>query len=62
MAAKQQVSTTSSTKKDFTTIKKCSCEHTFQDSEYGSKMRVMNSCRGGTDVRCTVCASTVKVI
>jgi LSD1 subclass zinc finger protein len=61
MAAKQQVSTTSSTKKDFTTIKKCSCKHEFQDSEHGLNMRVMNSCRGGTDVRCTVCNSTTKV-
>lgn len=59
MAAKQQTSTTPS-KKDFITIKKCSCKHDFQDSEYGLNMRVMNSCKGSTDVRCTVCNSVTK--
>ena len=59
-AVKKQVKTTTS-KKDFCVVKKCSCKHEFQDSEYGSNMRVMNSCKGGVDVRCTVCASVTKV-
>lgn len=59
MAAKQQ-NTTSPSKKDFYVVKKCTCRHEFQDSEHGLNMRVMNSCRGGTDVRCTVCNSTTK--
>ena len=40
-------------------IKKCSCEHKYQDRKYGYKNRVMNKCEGSsvTEYRCTVCGT-----
>lgn len=40
-------------------VKKCSCEHKFQDKEYGFSNRVMNELKkSGTTLkfRCTVCS------
>ncbi len=42
-----------------TKIISCNCEHEYQDSKYGKKMRVHN-CGEGKDktvVRCTVCGN-----
>lgn len=42
-----------------TAVKKCSCQHKFQDQRYGQGNRLMNPCKGpgASDVayRCTVC-------
>ncbi len=38
-----------------TTIVKCTCEHSFQDSEYGAKNRVANANEKGDKATCTVC-------
>lgn len=40
-------------------IKKCDCNHKFQDSEYGYKMRVMNATKTG-EYKCTVCGKKHK--
>ena len=37
-----------------TAIKKCVCEHTYQDNRYGKGYRVANKRRDG-GYRCTVC-------
>ncbi len=37
-----------------TAIKKCSCEHEFQDERYGKGLRVHNLKKEGKPV-CTVC-------
>lgn len=37
-------------------IKKCSCDHEYQDSKHGKKMRVFNKKSDGRLV-CTVCRS-----
>jgi len=34
-------------------IKKCTCEHKYQDSKYGKKNRVFNPTANG--YRCSVC-------
>ena len=38
-------------------IKRCEndCRSEFQDKTYGKGMRVMNKCKLGTSLRCTVC-------
>jgi hypothetical protein len=36
-------------------IKRCTCEHEFQDKKYGLKKRVHNSCKDEGKYRCTVC-------
>lgn len=36
-----------------TLVKKCTCEHGFQDRQYGEKMRLHNV--GIQEVTCTVC-------
>ena len=40
-------------------IKKCNCEHKYQDEKYGKGMRVMNELKSKQGVpqeyRCTVC-------
>lgn len=40
-------------------IRKCSCEHEFQDTEYGQGMRVFNFLKGKEKARCTVCSTVV---
>lgn len=37
-------------------VKKCDCEHKYQDKKYGPGMRVMNPMTKTDGVRCTVCA------
>lgn len=37
-------------------IKPCSCEHAWQDKQYGKGLRVKNQCLAGW--RCTVCLNT----
>lgn len=39
-----------------TEIKRCSCEHKWQDKRYGKGRRVKNKTAKGT-YRCTVCGS-----
>jgi len=41
-----------------TVIRKCNCEHSFQDKLYGFSMRVFNVGKGL--IRCTVCGKTLK--
>ena len=41
-------------------IRKCSCEHDYQDQKYGKKMRVFNQTKQSEHerdrgLRCTVC-------
>lgn len=36
-------------------VRACTCKHPAQDSIHGRGQRVMNICKGGTHVRCTVC-------
>lgn len=38
-----------------TQIKKCTCEHKFQDKTYGKKQRVFNFREGKKTWTCTVC-------
>ena len=38
-----------------TSIVKCTCDHEFQDKEYGLKNRVVNSNEKGDKGTCTVC-------
>ena len=42
------------------TIKKCTCEHEYQDSKYGKQMRVHNFGNGKEVWRCTVCGKERK--
>lgn len=42
------------------TIKKCNCEHKYQDKKYGKRMRVMNPLIDNKGFRCTVCGITNK--
>jgi hypothetical protein len=40
-------------------IKKCTCEHVFQDQKYGKGNRVHNKAKGpnnSVEWRCTVCS------
>ena len=39
-------------------VKKCNCEHTFQDERYGKNMRVHNYCAGKDNFRCTICENS----
>ena len=39
------------------TIKKCTCEHKYQDKKYGFKKRVMNEVAENRGYRCTVCGT-----
>ena len=37
-------------------IRKCTCEHAYQDKKYGKKKRVYNQTKKGEKTgRCTVC-------
>ena len=36
-------------------IKKCTCEHKYQDEKYGKGNRVHNELASGKGHRCTVC-------
>ncbi len=36
-------------------IHACTCKHVYQDSKYGVGKRVMNPCKKGAKIRCTVC-------
>jgi len=40
-----------------TAIKKCYCEHAYQDAKYGKGMRVCNKRVNG--YRCTVCGKDI---
>ena len=41
-------------------IKKCTCEHKYQDKKYGKYKRVCNPCGAEKkDARCTVCGKQV---
>ena len=44
-------------------VKKCSCDHSYQDKKYGEKRRVFNptlkQSMSGKTYRCTVCGSEV---
>lgn len=42
-----------------TVIKKCACEHEYQDKAHGKDMRVHNKCVKGA--RCTVCGNITNV-
>lgn len=42
-----------------TVLKKCNCDHTFQDNLYGNKMRVCNETVKDGEARCTVCGTIV---
>lgn len=46
------------TSKSGTTIKKCLCEHAFQDKKYGSQNRVCNLNMKG-ESECTVCGKII---
>ena len=41
-------------------IKKCTCNHDFQDKRYGKAKRVMNKCAKPGEYRCTVCGVVKK--
>ena len=36
-------------------IKKCTCDHKYQDERYGKGERVHNELEGAKEYRCTVC-------
>ena len=41
-----------------TLVRKCTCDHTYQDKKYGAQMRVFNLTgkkEKGVMARCTVC-------
>jgi hypothetical protein len=40
-------------------IKRCVCEHPFQDRRYGAHMRVANVSGDGKKYRCTVCGKEI---
>lgn len=42
-----------------TAIKKCTCEHEYQDKTYGKGNRVFNLCEGKKTWRCTVCGKEI---
>lgn len=42
-------------------IRICTCVHTDQDKLHGKNMRVMNPCKKGAFVRCTVCGKEYNV-
>jgi len=44
-----------------TKILKCKCEHTFQDTTYGNKLRVHNISQDGRKAICTVCKNKVNL-
>lgn len=39
-------------------IRKCSCEHPYQDAKYGPGQRVHNPTKDRNVTRCTVCDRT----
>lgn len=39
-------------------IKKCLCQHEYQDEKYGNQMRVANRMMNGA-FRCTVCGKEI---
>ncbi len=47
-------------------VQKCTgCEqqgkvHSYQDTKYGKWFRVCNPCKGNTQVRCTICCTTME--
>ena len=41
-------------------VEKCKCEHSFQDKEYGKKMRVYNTSEDGKKLKCTVCGNVIR--
>ena len=43
-----------------TEIKKCTCEHKYQDERYGKKMRLHNEMGKCGGWRCTVCGNVKK--
>lgn len=47
--------------KSGTVLRRCKCEHAFQDSRYGKGMRVFNLSQKSSRVRCTVCSTSVSV-
>ena len=44
-----------------TIIKKCNCNHTYQDKKYGNNKRVYNLSERGDKGTCTVCGNTKSV-
>jgi hypothetical protein len=48
------------TKKSGTTVRRCVCKHAFQDTRYGSGMRLCNI-TGSNGSRCTVCSREEKL-
>jgi hypothetical protein len=42
-------------------VKKCNCNHEFQDKTYGKGMRVMNLDFKKVNATCTVCGTKVKL-
>jgi len=38
-----------------TAVKRCNCKHEFQDSRYGTGLRVHNVKKDGAKATCTVC-------
>lgn len=48
-------------KKSYGRVRPCSCEHAFQDKEYGKGMRLHTEAKGASPgtvkYRCTVCLS-----
>ena len=43
-----------------TIIKRCTCEHEYQDKKYGKKLRVHNLSQDKAKAICTVCESEKK--
>lgn len=42
-------------------VLRCKCEHTFQDSNYGTKQRLHNLSQDGKKATCTVCGNKVNL-
>jgi len=57
----KDVKTTEAPKQAYGRVRPCSCEHAFQDKEYGKGMRLHTEAKGSTPgsvkYRCTVCLS-----
>lgn len=43
---------------EFTSVKRCTCKHDFQDKRYGKSLRLHN--RGPNGQRCTVCGNVIQ--